>query len=143
VVPHEVRGVHALRHRLRANGWTLSDANRIGDLAGYQRYIAASRAEIGIAKNAYVRGRSGWFSDRAAHYLASGKPVLAQATGFERCLPAGQGLLAFETMEDAVKGVDAINRDYEAHSRAARQLAEEVLDYRKVLPKLLNDCFAG
>jgi hypothetical protein len=127
---------------LRKNGWILSDASRIGDLAGYQDYIAASRAEIGIAKNAYVQGRSGWFSDRAAHYLASGKPVLAQATGFERCVPTGRGLLAFETMEQAVRGVEAINRDYDAHTVAARQLAEDYLDYRKVLPNMLDACLA-
>src|SRR5262249_4693965 len=69
---------------LRDHGWHVTEAARIDDLAAYQGYIAGSRAEIGIAKNAYVRGRSGWFSDRSAHYLASGRPVLAQATGFER-----------------------------------------------------------
>src|SRR5262249_31783762 len=108
----------------------------------YQGYIACSRAEIGIAKNAYVKGRSGWFSDRSAHYLASGRPVLAQATGFERYLPTGGGLLAFDDLEGAAAGVAEINRDYPAHCRAARALAEEFLDYRKALPKLLEACTA-
>ncbi|HEV8718403.1 MAG TPA: hypothetical protein VGX03_36990, partial [Candidatus Binatia bacterium] len=72
---------------LKDNGWLLSEASRIADLTGYRNYVARSRGEIGIAKNAYVKGRSGWFSDRSTHYLACGKPVLAQSTGFERCLP--------------------------------------------------------
>jgi hypothetical protein len=125
---------------LRDNGWSLFDSGRIGGLAGYQEYIAGSRAEIGITKNAYVQGRTGWFSDRSAEYLASGKPVLAQSTGFERCLPTGRGLLAFGSLEEAVEGVQRINRDYGAHCRAARALAEEHFDYRNVLPKLLTLC---
>jgi hypothetical protein len=128
--------------RLRANGWILSEARRISGLSAYQGYIAGSRAEIGIAKNAYVKARSGWFSDRTAHYLASGRPALVQATGFERHLPTGRGLVAFDGIEEAVEGVERINRDYADHCRAARQLAEDHLDYRKVLPRLLEDCAA-
>jgi hypothetical protein len=125
---------------LKDNGWVLNKANRISDLSSYQDYIARSRAEIGIAKNAYVKGRSGWFSDRAAHYLASGKPALVQSTGFEQYLPTGKGLITFSDMEEAVAGVEAINRDYETHCRAAREFAEEHLDYRKVLTAMLDLC---
>src|SRR6266540_527942 len=84
----------------------------------------------------------GWFGDRAAHYLASGKPVLAQSTGLERCLPTGKGLITFSNIEEAVAGIEAINRDYEVHCRAAREFAEEYLDYRKVLPEMLEFCMA-
>jgi hypothetical protein len=141
----------ALRHNreddagirlLKDNGWFLKEATRIADLSSYQDYIARSRAEIGIAKNAYVKGRAGWFGDRAAHYLASGKPVLAQSTGLERCLPTGKGLITFSNIEEAVAGIEAINRDYEVHCRAAREFAEEYLDYRKVLPEMLEFCMA-
>ena len=125
---------------LRANGWRLADATAISDLDAYQQYIARSRAEVGIAKHAYVHGRSGWFSDRSAHYLVSGKPVLAQATGFERHLPTGRGLLAFSTLEEAAAGVESINGDYRAHCEAAREIAEEYLHYRKVLPPMLDAC---
>lgn len=125
---------------LRAGGWVLTEGSRISDPATYQSYIAGSRAEIGIAKNAYVKGRSGWFSDRTSHYLASGRPALVQATGFERYLPTGSGLLTFDSMEEAVEGVERINSDYAAHCRAARELAESFLDHRVVLPKLLDDC---
>lgn len=125
---------------LADHGWHLRDARSIATLSSYRRYISASRAELGVAKNAYVRARSGWFSDRAAHYLAAGKPVLAQATGFERHLPTGRGLLAFKTLDDAAAGIEEIATDYKAHSRAAREFAEEHLDYRKVLPRLLEVC---
>jgi len=127
---------------LRDRGWIVSDAGRIDSLAAYQEFIAGSRAEIGIAKNSYVKGRSGWFSDRTAHYLANGRPALAQATGFERHLPTGRGLLSFTSLEEAVDGVERINRAYAAHAQAAREIAAEFLDYRKVLPRLLEDCMA-
>jgi hypothetical protein len=125
---------------LRDNSWAVTEAARIAGLGDYQQYLARSRAEVGIAKNAYVRGRSGWFSDRSAHYLAAGKPVLAQSTGFESHLPTGKGLLAFATPEEAAAGIESINADYEGHCRAARALAEEYLDARKVLTKMLEDC---
>ncbi|HVK17238.1 MAG TPA: hypothetical protein VM533_09840, partial [Fimbriiglobus sp.] len=125
---------------LRDGGWSVFDAARLADLSAHREYIAGSRAEVGIAKHAYVHGRSGWFSDRSAVYLASGKPVLTQATGFERYLPAGRGLVAFADAGEAAAGVESINRDYPAHCRAARALAEEYLDHRKVLPALLEAC---
>jgi hypothetical protein len=125
---------------LRESGWVVTDANRICDLDSYQAYIASSRAEIGIAKNAYVKGRSGWFSDRASHYLAAGKPVLAQSTGFEHRLPTGRGLLTFETLEEARDGICRINADYAAHCRAARGFAQEHLGYDKVIPRMLDEC---
>jgi hypothetical protein len=127
---------------LADHGWHLRDARSLDTLPSYRRYIAASSAELGIAKNAYVRARSGWFSDRAAHYLAAGRPVLAQSTGFERHLPTGRGLLAFKTLDDAAAGIEEIATRYKTHSRAAGEIAEEHLDYRKVLPALLAACGA-
>jgi hypothetical protein len=123
---------------LEGNGWLVSGGDRIRDVAGYRRFIARSRAEIGIAKHAYVRGRSGWFSDRSADYLAAGKPVVAQSTGFERWLPTGRGLLSFGNLDQAVAAIEAVDRDYEEHCRAAREFAVEFLDYRKVLPPMLE-----
>ncbi len=128
---------------LKANRWFVSDAAAVTDLCGYQRFIARSRAEIGIAQHAYVKARSGWFSDRWSHYLASGKPVLAQSTGFEEQLPTGRGLLSFASLEEAVEGIESIDRDYASHCRAAREFVEEFLDYRTVLPRLLEACAAG
>jgi hypothetical protein len=127
---------------LKDNGWILSDAAGIADLAGYQRYIGRSRGELGIVQSAQVTARSGWFSDRWSHYLASGKPVLVQSTDFERWLPTGRGILTFSDIGEAVEGIEEINRDYGAHCRAAREFAEEHLDHARVLPALLEACTA-
>ena len=129
---------------LDANGWELVDPlDAAGTPARYARFIQASSAELGVAKSGYVASRSGWFSDRSACYLASGRPVLAQETGFSRFLPAGEGLLAFETIDDAVGGVEAIQADYSRHAGAARELAEEVLDSDRVLRRLLDRVMGG
>lgn len=128
---------------LRSNGWVIRDTSEVADVDSYRDLIGTSRAEIGISKHAYVAARSGWFSDRSAHYLASGKPVLAQSTGFERCLPTGSGLLAFSNLDEAVAGIDAINGRYAAHCEAARELAREHLDHRKVIPRMLELATAG
>jgi len=100
--------------------------------------VRGSKAELGIAKSGYVRSRCGWFSDRSAAYLASGRPVLAQATGFETVLPTGEGLVTFATTEQAIAGIDAINADYPAHARAARAIAETHFDSDRVLSRLLQ-----
>lgn len=104
----------------------------------YQRFIQGSKGEFGPAKSGYVISRSGWFSDRSACYLASGRPVIAQATGFENYLPVGQGLFAFRGCDDALAAIDSLNTDYDRHARGARALAEEYFDSRKVLVTLLN-----
>jgi hypothetical protein len=127
---------------LSSRGWRLSDATKLSSLARYQSYISSSRAELGITKHAYVKSNSGWFSDRSAHYLASGKPVLAQSTGFERSLPTGDGLLTFSSVEEAADGIAQINADYARHCRAARAFAEEFLDYRRVLPPIIEEAMA-
>lgn len=123
---------------LAANGWRVSDAGSIKDVDGYLAYIEASRGEIGIAKNAYVRARSGWFSDRSTNYLAAGRPVIAQSTGFERLLPTGIGLLSFSSPEEAAASVATVESDLVKHARAAREIAEGFFSHRKVLPALLD-----
>ncbi len=126
---------------LQQKGWIILPGTELSDLKSYQRFIADSRAEFGIAKEAFTKSRSGWFSERSSHYLANGKPVLAHSTGFERQLPVGEGIIPFHTLEDALVAIQTINDDYEKHSRAARQFAENYLDYRKVLPPFLELCF--
>jgi hypothetical protein len=122
---------------LRSNGWSLVDPLAVaGDPWSYQRYVQQSKAEIMVAKNMYVESRSGWFSDRSICYLASGKPVLAQDTGFTRLYETGEGLVAFSDLEQAAAGADLIGGDYARHSRAAREIAEEHFDSRKVLRRL-------
>jgi hypothetical protein len=104
----------------------------------YQQFIQASKAEFGIAKSGYVASRCGWFSDRSTCYLASGRPVIAQNTGFPACLPTGAGLFAFRTSDDVMSAIDALHSDYHGHCRAARELAQTYFDSRKVLPRLLD-----
>lgn len=124
---------------LRSNGWELTDPQTVASTPdAYRRFIRGSRGEFGIAKAGYVRSRSGWFSDRSACYLASGRPVLAQETGFSSFLPTGKGLLAFEQPDDVVEAMEAVNADYAGHSRAARSIAEEHLDAGLVLGRLLE-----
>jgi hypothetical protein len=127
------------RDLLLRSGWHLVDPRAVAsDPMSYQEYVAGSRAEVAIAKQMYVATRCGWFSDRSACYLASGKPVLAQDTGLDGLYPLGEGLLAFSTVEEAVAGVDAIQRDYAGHARAARAVAEERFDSNRVLMRLLE-----
>jgi hypothetical protein len=124
---------------LDENGWELVDAAEVaGTPAEYRRFLAGSRAELGITKSGYVVSRCGWFSDRSACYLASGRPVIAQETGFSRYLPVGDGLLSFQTEDDALAAVDEVGRDYDRHSSAARALAEELFDSDRVLSRLLE-----
>jgi hypothetical protein len=127
------------RQRLEEAGWTLADPRAAaGDPWRYQDYVQGSSAELMIAKNLYVDTRSGWFSDRSACYLASARPVLAQDTGIGELLPSGEGLVTFSTVDEAAAGAEAIVGDYERHSRAAREIAEEHLAPRRVLPRLLD-----
>jgi hypothetical protein len=124
---------------LRDGGWELEDPARVaGDPLAYRGYVQGSGAEFMVAKNMYVRSRGGWFSDRSICYLASGKPVVAEETGFSERYPTGEGLLSFETLEEAVEGVNAIMSDYERHAAGARALAEAHFDSDRVLLRLLS-----
>jgi hypothetical protein len=114
--------------RLQAEGWKLVDPAAAGE----------SGAEFTVAKGIYVDTRSGWFSDRSACYLASGKPVVAQDTGFGTKLPSGEGLLAYTSLDEAVAGIEEIMAQPDRHARAAREIAEEHLDSDRVLTELLR-----
>jgi hypothetical protein len=128
------------RELLRRGGWSVVDPGLVaGSPDHYAQYIQGSKAEVMIAKQMYVETRSGWFSDRSACYLASGKPVLAQDTGFTDNYPVGKGLLSFSNLDEAVSGIAEIRSDWDGHSRAARAIAEEHFDSRKVLRRLLSE----
>jgi hypothetical protein len=133
--PDEVDDLRALR----ANGWGLLDPAEVAATpAAYVGFVRGSKAELSVAKSGYVTSRSGWFSDRSAAYLASGRPVVAQDTGFADSLPVGEGLLAFADTAEAAAAVAEVESDLSRHGRAARELAEGHLDARKVLPRLLE-----
>ncbi len=125
---------------LHDHGWKLVEPYSVAaDPAAFCRYVQTSSAEFSVAQGIYVETESGWFSDRTAHYLASGKPVLVQDTGFSRTYVVGKGLVAFRTLEEAVAGCEHVMRDYAEHCMAARVLAEEYFDSDKVLGQLLAE----
>jgi hypothetical protein len=135
VHPGETPDIEALQR----NRWQLLDPKQVAaDPDSYHAFVSGSLAELGVAKSGYVLSRCGWFSDRSACYLAAGRPVLAQDTGFPRYLPTGEGLLAFDGVEDAVAGIEEIRSAYERHAGSARALAEEHFDSDVVLTRLLD-----
>src|SRR5207237_1120238 len=128
------------REALVEHGWQLVDPHQAaGDPAAFRLYVQGSGAEFSAAQGVYVETGSGWFSDRTACYLASGKPVLVQDTGLSTNYPVGEGLLAFRTLPEAVLGAERIAADYDRHSRAARKLAQEFFDSAKVLERFLEE----
>jgi hypothetical protein len=125
---------------LAANHWRLTNAHAFTtDPWAYRAYVRASRGEFTVAKDQNVRLRSGWFSERSACYLAAGRPVITQDTGFGTVLPTGEGLFAFNSMADIVTAFEAIQADYGRHSRAARRIAEEYFKAETVLAKVIKD----
>jgi hypothetical protein len=142
--PNEIRGAESLdarhAHLLLDNGWRLADGPALSlDPWKYRDYILSSKAEFTVAREFNVLPRSGWFSERSACYLAAGRPVVTQDTGFSDVLPTGEGLFAFSTAEEAVEAIRAINADYPRHARAARQIAHDWFRAEVVLPRLLAD----
>jgi hypothetical protein len=130
----------APKERLTQHGWQLVDPLTVtGTIWAYQKFIARSRADFGIAKHAYVASRCGWFSDRSICYLAAGRPVLHQDTGFTDWLPAGEGVLAFSDMASAVEALRCLNTDFQRHVRAARRVAEQYFEASTVIGKMLDD----
>jgi hypothetical protein len=138
--PGEVEDLAALAR----GGWSLVDPAAVaGSPEAYRDFVRSSRGELSIAKSGYVASRSGWFSDRSACYLASGRPVVAQDTGFGRRLPTGEGLLAFSTTAEAVDALERVDADYARHSAAARRIATDELDSAAVLGDLLHHAGVG
>ena len=124
---------------LEHKGWQVVDPNIVcPDINGYRLYIETSKAEWSVAKNGYVQGQPGWFSCRSACYLAAGRPVVVQDTGFSSVLPVGEGLLSFANIEDAIAAINKVEANYARHSKAARTIAEEYFDSDKVLSRLLQ-----
>jgi hypothetical protein len=127
------------RVRFTAHGWKIVDPNEVAaSPSQYQEYIRSSRAEFMCPKPIHVVLQTGWFSDRSVAYLASGRPVLAEDSGFSQHLPTGAGIVTFRNIEEAVAGTTEIDSSYEHHRRAARALAEDVFDSRMCLRAMLS-----
>jgi hypothetical protein len=125
---------------LSAQGWGLVDPHtNAGSFDSFASYIRGSRGEFTVCKNVFVATSSGWFSDRSAAYLASGRPVVMQDTGFSRHLPCGDGLFAVSNADEAAAAIEEIDAHWAHHSRAAREIAEEHLDASRVLPAFFDE----
>ena len=132
-MPKETAGKFA------AHGWKLVDAEKSTlSCEAFSRFILESAGEFTVAKEIYAGLPSGWFSDRSSAYLASGRPVVTQASGFDRWLPTGEGLFSYRNEDEAVGALSAIAADYPRHAAGARGVAEGFFDSRKVLGELLQ-----
>lgn len=130
---------NAPNERLESHGWHVRDAHEVTKtLDSYRAYIRGSAGEFGVCKQVFVATRNGWFSDRSAAYLASGRPVILQDTGFSEVLPTGAGLLAVNSEDEAAAAIGSVFADYGTHADAARRIAVEYLDAKKVMGGLLD-----
>jgi hypothetical protein len=127
------------RRLLADHGWRRANSLQVsGTPQSYRSYILGSRGEWTVAREQYTRPRTGWFSDRSACYLAAGRPVVTEDTGFGRVLPTGEGLFAFSTTDEAVAAIEAIETDPLRHRRAALEIAREYFDAKKVIGSLME-----
>jgi hypothetical protein len=128
------------RELLEHKGWRLVNPSEVcPDLDSFRAYTETSKGEWGVAKNGYVRGESGWFSERSARYLAAGRPVVVQETGFSDVLPVGEGILPFTTLDEAARAIREVERDYDRHAGAARAIAEQHFDSDRILARLVAE----
>jgi hypothetical protein len=131
------------RGALEAHGWRVVHAEDVAPTpAAYQRYIQGSRGEFSCAKPSSVRFEKGWVSDRTLCYLASGKPVVIEHTGRSEVLVDGEGVFRFRSLDEAARGLEAVAEDYESQCGLARQLAEDVFDAGRIVPRVLERCLA-
>ena len=134
-------GVDGLRpaEELRKLGWDLVEPQEaVPDHRAYRSFLTNSRGEWSVAKQGYVEGKTGWFSCRTACYLAAGRPAVVQETGWSRHIPSGRGVLPFTTVEEAAEGLARVTRNYSEHSKAAREIALEFFEAKKVCHDLLR-----
>ena len=139
-----VGGLNAPLKRLESYGWQVVDGPTLSVTPQqYQQFIVNSRAEFSVAKNVYTALKTGWFSCRSACYLATGKPVVVQDTGFSSVLPVGEGIVPFTSLAEAVAAIEEVESNYERHAKAARTIAQEYFDSHKVLTKLIEEALSS
>jgi hypothetical protein len=125
--------------KLKSLGWNvLSPHELIANKEDYKSFIQSSLAEFSVTKETYIKSNSGWFSGRSACYLAAGKPVITQDTKWSKYIPSGEGLFACSDMKSAKDAIAEITAHYTRHSKAAKEIAINYFDSRKVLSNVLN-----
>jgi len=127
------------RDLLRQHGWQIESPELVATPQKYRDYITSSTGEFSCVKGGYAGTHGGWFSDRSACYLAAGRPVVLQATGFADLLPTGRGLFSVAKVEEAAEAIHRIRRDYAVHSQAAREIAAEHFDANKIVQRIIRD----
>ncbi|HUF08254.1 MAG TPA: hypothetical protein VMO47_02960 [Rhodothermales bacterium] len=144
IAVNEGKTKRAPRELLAHKGWHVVNPDDVcGDFKSYRAYLSNSKAEWSVAKNGYVVGRCGWFSCRSACYLAAGRPVVVQSTGFESVLPSDLGILAFTDIDSATRCIESLFRDYPRHSDAAVDIAKEYFDSDRVLQRIIDTAGAA
>ncbi len=134
----------APREHLKSLGWVLRDSLQVTKtIQSYRDYLQHSSAEFGISKHGYVSTHSGWFSERSINYLACGKPVVVQDTGFQNWLGTDRGVLKFENLDEARHALDEVKQNYSAHCQAALEICHEYFDYKPVLNNLLDTLYVS
>ena len=129
----------APKKELEKLGWIISDPLQVTRTPfTYKEFINQSKGEWSIAKHGYVISNSGWFSERSAVYLASGKPVVIQDTGFSKFIPTGKGVLAFTNLDEAIDAIEKVENDYDSHCHYAHQIAKEYFNAELVLKDMLE-----
>jgi hypothetical protein len=135
-----ISGPDAPKEQMRGHGWSVVSADDAAvSVDSYRDYILGSRGGFSVAKNVFVGTNSGWIGDREAYYMATGRPVVVQDSGFSSTLPVGRGLIGVKTVDQAAAAIDAINADFNCHSKAAHELANELFAAEKVLGKFLQE----
>jgi hypothetical protein len=135
-------GVDPPIDKLAAAGWQVVDGPQATTTPEkYQQFIAESRGELSAAKHVYVAMRTGWFSCRSACYLAAGRPVVVQDTGFRSIISTGEGILTFTNPEEAAAAIRTVEADYPRHAAAALSMAVEFFDAGKVLKRFIEDVY--
>jgi hypothetical protein len=138
-----VAGQHKDKNVIIKDGWNFVEGWPLTlTSTSYQKFIADSLGEWSVAKNCYVATNSGWFSCRTACYLAAGRPAVVQDTAWSRYVPSGDGLVAFETMEEAIAALTRVASDAAKHRRAAYEIAREYVADDRVLPPMIDAIFA-
>jgi hypothetical protein len=127
------------KDELHGFGWKiLSPDEVVSNSSDYKFFIQNSEGEFSVAKETYVKSNSGWFSCRSACYLASGRPVITEETGWSKYIPQGKGLFSFNTLECAIDNIKQVTADYKFHSNQALEIASEYFDSNKVLKSMLE-----
>ena len=127
------------RARLEGHGWRIVEPHTVAPSpVAYRRYLTSASAEFTTIKGVDCLWRTGWVSDRAAAFLAMGRPVITEDAGVSAYLPAASGFMEIRTLEEARAAIERTIQEWPALSRQARACAEECFEATKTLRRILG-----